>query len=284
MPCGRAGPPRGSAAARGGHHGDAGARAPGPAACARPAADRSRSAFRACPRARCRSRGNTRPARRPRRRARRYASARGARPASSARACRRPRACRPRAPRARRARARPRRAPFPGTAGSSAVPASAASSSTSSPTPMSASLPTDTSLAKPRPRAAPRDSTVPSMVPLCETMLVAPAGGDVHRQHRVHGDRAAAAQVDHAHAVRPEHAHAQRLRARDEPLLARDALGAGVGEAVGENGRDRHARLAAVLERALHVAHHDEGVIDRVLLFRQQTCNRERRKSRTGPD
>ena len=57
------------------------------------------------------------------------------------------------------------------------VSGSAASSSTSSPTPRSASLPTDTSLEKPRPRAAPRDSTVPSMVPLCDTMLVAPAGG-----------------------------------------------------------------------------------------------------------
>ena len=56
------------------------------------------------------------------------------------------------------------------------VSRSSASSSTSSPTPMSASLPTETSLAKPRPRAAPRESTVPSMVPLCETMLVVPAG------------------------------------------------------------------------------------------------------------
>ena len=56
-----------------------------------------------------------------------------------------------------------------------------------------ASLPTETSLANPRPRAAPRDSTVPSMVPLCETMLVVPAGSDVHLEHRVHGERAAAA-------------------------------------------------------------------------------------------
>src|SRR5204862_372684 len=57
------------------------------------------------------------------------------------------------------------------------VSASSASSSTSSPTPRSASLPTETSLAKPRPRAAPRESTVPSIVPLCETRLVVPAGG-----------------------------------------------------------------------------------------------------------
>jgi hypothetical protein len=37
-------------------------------------------------------------------------------------------------------------------------------------------LPTDTSFAKPRPRAAPRDRSVPSIVPLCETMLVFPPG------------------------------------------------------------------------------------------------------------
>ena len=57
------------------------------------------------------------------------------------------------------------------------VSASAASISTISPTPRSDSLPTDTSLENPRPRALPRDSTVPSMVPLCETMLVEPADG-----------------------------------------------------------------------------------------------------------
>ena len=37
-------------------------------------------------------------------------------------------------------------------------------------------MPTETSLAKPRPRAAPRESSVPSMVPLCDTMLAPPAG------------------------------------------------------------------------------------------------------------
>ncbi|MNS69732.1 hypothetical protein D3C72_1030520 [compost metagenome] len=47
--------------------------------------------------------------------------------------------------------------------------------STSSPTPMSASLPTDTSLAKPSPRAAPRDSSAPSIDPLCEITLMPPA-------------------------------------------------------------------------------------------------------------
>ena len=56
------------------------------------------------------------------------------------------------------------------------VPGSSASSSTSSAIPRSDSLPTETSLAKPRPRAAPRESTVPSMVPLCDTKLVVPAG------------------------------------------------------------------------------------------------------------
>ena len=33
-------------------------------------------------------------------------------------------------------------------------------------------------LANPRPRAAPRESSVPSIVPLCDTMLVLPAGSD----------------------------------------------------------------------------------------------------------
>ena len=53
---------------------------------------------------------------------------------------------------------------------------SSTSSSTSSPTPRSASFPTAIILAKPSPRAAPRESTVPSIVPLCETTLVVPMG------------------------------------------------------------------------------------------------------------
>ena len=57
------------------------------------------------------------------------------------------------------------------------VPASSTSRSSSSPMPRSASLPTETSLANPRPRAAPRDISVPSMVPDCEITLVLPTGG-----------------------------------------------------------------------------------------------------------
>ncbi len=58
------------------------------------------------------------------------------------------------------------------------VDGSSARISTSSATPRSASFPTDTSLEKPRPRASPRDRSVPSMVPLCDTKLVVPAGKD----------------------------------------------------------------------------------------------------------
>ena len=53
-------------------------------------------------------------------------------------------------------------------------------------------------------------------------------------------------------------------RARDEPRLPRRAFGAGFGEAVGEDGRHRHAARAALLERELHrvARRHDERVVD----------------------
>ena len=56
------------------------------------------------------------------------------------------------------------------------VSASSASISAISPTPRSDSLPTDTSLANPSPRAAPREISVPIIVPLCDTTLAPPRG------------------------------------------------------------------------------------------------------------
>src|SRR6266851_5163356 len=118
------------------------------------------------------------------------------------------------------------------------VSASPASSSTSSPAPMSASLPSETSLAKPSPRAAPRESSVPSMVPLCETILVEPAGS----------------------ASISRTAFTVSAKAR----LPCHAFLAGVCKAVGEDAHDRHAATAAILERALDgiAGSHDESVID----------------------
>ena len=92
------------------------------------------------------------------------------------------------------------------------------------------------------------------------------AGGQrVHLQHRVHRERDAARDVDHAHAVRPEQADAERARTRDEARLARRAFRAGLGEAVGEDGDDGNAARAARLDGELHrvARRHDEGVVDR---------------------
>ena len=56
------------------------------------------------------------------------------------------------------------------------VSGSSASTSAISPTLTSDSLPTDTSLENPSPRAAPREISVPIMVPLCEITLAPPRG------------------------------------------------------------------------------------------------------------
>src|SRR6185295_1773547 len=86
-------------------------------------------------------------------------------------------------------------------------------------------------------------------------------GRRVHFEYRVDAERDAARKIDHAHAVGAEQAHAEFARPDDEALLPRRAPGARVGEAVAEYARKRDALAAAVLQRALDVFHHDEGVI-----------------------
>src|SRR5262249_31321598 len=61
-----------------------------------------------------------------------------------------------------------------------------------------------------------------------------------------------------------EQPYAELFRAHLEPFLALGALCAAIGEAVAEDGRDRHAAAAAVLESALDVFDHDERVLDRM--------------------
>jgi len=90
----------------------------------------------------------------------------------------------------------------------------------------------------------------------------AAGGRRLHLEHRVHRERHAPGEVDHAHAVRPEQAHAERARALDEARLALGAFRARVGEAVAVDARHRHLAPAAVLERRLDVLDHDEGVVD----------------------
>ena len=81
----------------------------------------------------------------------------------------------------------------------------------------------------------------------------------------VDGERGRALHVDDPHAVRPEQAQAPAARAPHHLALPGEPLLAQLREPGAEDGRDRHAALAALVDHRGHRRrrHHDERVVDR---------------------
>ena len=100
--------------------------------------------------------------------------------------------------------------------------------------------------AKPTPRALPRDISAPIMVPECEAKKMRPTGMSGSAKAALAVSISAFAQIDDAEARRADHADAGLGRDLAQPLLARDALGAGLGEAGRQDGGDLHARARRI--------------------------------------
>ena len=123
-------------------------------------------------------------------------------------------------------------------------------------------MPTDTSFAKPSPRAAPRESSVPSIVPLCETRLVPPTGGASISSTAFTVSATRPGRSTMPMLFGPRRRTPSFLALSDNFRLALGAVGPGVGKAVAVDARHLHALARAILERRLDVLHHDEGVVD----------------------
>ena len=107
----------------------------------------------------------------------------------------------------------------------------------------------------------------------CEAAKMRPTGRSVSSKAALAVSIALRAQVDDAEARRPDDADAGARADLAQPRLARRAFGAGLGEAVGQHGRDLHAEPAAFRDRRDRGLgrRHDVGVLGH---FRQR---RERR-------
>ena len=130
----------------------------------------------------------------------------------------------------------------------------------------STSLPTETSPAKPTPLALPRDISAPIMVPECEPTKMRPTG--------MSGSAKAALAVSITPSRRlttprldgPTTRMPVSRRDLAQPLLARGAVRAGLGEARRQDGGDLHAGPAAFGDRVDHGLgrHQDVGVVRRL--------------------
>jgi len=81
----------------------------------------------------------------------------------------------------------------------------------------------------------------------------------------VDGQRESPVAIDDPHAVRPDQAHPGGARRLENAVLQRATLGAGFGEAAGQDGRDPDAGLCTGFDRRRHMGRVEQnvGVVDR---------------------
>ena len=124
----------------------------------------------------------------------------------------------------------------------------------------SASLPVETSLAKPMPRSAARDSSEPRMPPLCETSEIRPGRQALDLERAGGGEHDAVGQVDQADGVRPQQPHAAGGLAQGK--LAGGALRARLAIAAGQHDGRRRAARGEVAHRLFRAVGADQDDAD----------------------